>query len=433
MSTEEEKLRWEIQKLQREQTARAYLAEQNARKIVLPPVKPLNSFLDEPDSETPWIINGVFPERGSAVLAAKQKTGKSTMVGNLIRCLVDGQPFLGRYETNQLNMVVLFDVELSENMLRRWLRDQGIKHTERVRVVSLRGRLSSFNIMNPKIRELWAPYLDDADLVILDPLRPILDALGLNEHTEAGKFLEAFDELCGLAGDPARLVVHHAGHGEDRARGDSRILDWPDTNMVLSRSKDDDEGDGPRFFKANGRDVDIPKVELQFNPVTRHLTVTDKAEKHSMHLEKVVRLVVGKLDKLGACSKTRLVNDLAASSPHPRKDVRDALAEAAARGYVSVSNAKHGAHVYEVTDQGRQFASLPNLANSTRQGLAITLPVCRPLKGRQGGNLPGDLDDLPVQASSKCDHCGDSKGPGLDGQPCQDSDCPGIYTRKWTR
>lgn len=37
----------------------------------------------------------------------------------------------------------------------------------------------------------------------------------------------------------------------------------------------------------------------------------------------------------------------------------------------------------------------------------------------------------PLQPSSKCDQCADSRGPGLDGDPCKMSGCTGTYTRKW--
>lgn len=53
--------------------------------------------------------------------------------------------------------------------------------------------------------------------------------------------------------------------------------------------------------------------------------------------------------------------------------------------------------------------------------------------GGSGGSHRGSggAGDAPIQASAKCDACGDSKGPGLDGDPCKMSGCTGTYTRRW--
>ena len=106
-------------------------------------------------------------------------------------------------------------------MLDDWLNDQGIFNEDNVMVVPLRGHASKFNILNAEIRSRWAGLLTGAEYLIVDPLKPVLDGLGLDERSEAGKFLTAFDELLAEAGIPDAFINHHMGHAGERSRGDS--------------------------------------------------------------------------------------------------------------------------------------------------------------------------------------------------------------------
>jgi hypothetical protein len=134
--------------------------------------------------------------------------------------------------------VVLLDFEMDDDTIRQWLRDQQIQNVNGATVRPLRGKASSFDILDPQIRSEWAARLRGHDAAILDCLRPILDALGLSEDKDAGRFLNAFDELLSEAGMSEALVLHHMGHAGERGRGDSRIIGWPDaTWKMLARTQ----------------------------------------------------------------------------------------------------------------------------------------------------------------------------------------------------
>src|SRR5690625_4275118 len=210
------------------QAAREAVAAEQAATLTLPPSHDLATFLAEPDEPTAYRVNELLPTGGRAVLAAQHKAGKTTLMANLIRSLVDGDMFLGTYPVKTARRVVLLDNELDPRVLRRWLRDQNIVNTTAVTVIPLRGHLSTSNLLDEHTRTKWAEHIGRADLVIFDCLRPALDALGLDENRDAGRFLEAFDELTTHAGISEQVIVHHIGHGGERSRGDSRILDWPD-------------------------------------------------------------------------------------------------------------------------------------------------------------------------------------------------------------
>jgi hypothetical protein len=137
----------------------------------------------------------------------------------------------------------------------------------------MRGKASRFDITTSDVRAKWAADLKSfaAAVVVLDCLRPVLDALGLDENRDAGKFLVAFDALLDESGANEGAVVHHFGHGSERGRGDSRILDWPDATWNLLR-KDPDDPASERYFKANGRDVDVRESQLGYDEGNRKLT-----------------------------------------------------------------------------------------------------------------------------------------------------------------
>ncbi|WP_020109612.1 AAA family ATPase [Nocardia sp. 348MFTsu5.1] len=257
--------------------AKARLAHHDAALIEIPPPMSLTALLAEDDPPVRHRIAQVWPAGGARImLAAPEKAGKTTLLGNLVRSLADGDPFLGAFavEAGEQARMVLIDNEMSRDMTRRWLREQGIGNPGALLdVQTLRGRAGLFDLGNDRIRGRWARQLSDqgCNFLIFDCLRPVLDALGLKESTEAGMFLEPFDQLLIEAGIPDALIAHHMGHSSERARGDSRIVGWSDGNWKIVRL---DEGpNAPKFFTAMARDGEpVPEGELRFDPLTRRLT-----------------------------------------------------------------------------------------------------------------------------------------------------------------
>lgn len=323
----------------------------------IPPIRRLIDLLGEPDTDSQYRIDRLAPAQGRVLLSAQYKAGKSTLVGNLLRSLADGDPFLGRFPvTTQSHRALLIDNELSENIMRRWLRDQGIINTDCVDVVTLRGRIGAFNILNEGVRAEWAQRLRGADYLILDCLRPVLDALGLDENHDAGRFLVAFDALLADSGINEALVVHHMGHSGERARGDSRLQDWPDATWRLVREKD--EPDSPRYFTAYGRDVDIPEGYLQFDVDTRRLTYTDgtrqsrarKADEQEV-LDEIVEILVEQRIHGDVTGMSRN-GILSAAKKYGRsaRTIDPALALGLRQGILSCAAGRRNAHMYSLAN-----------------------------------------------------------------------------------
>lgn len=328
--------------------ARRRLDAEQQPPAVPPPVKSLTQLLAEPDDPVTYRIDRVLLKGGNTMLAAPFKAGKTSLVGNLTRCLVDGDPFLGMFPVNEpAKAVVIADIELSPNTSRRWLRDSQTRNTDAVAdVVSLRGAVSSFNLMDDDCRRFWSTRLRDlgCDYFILDCLRPVLDAIGLDENRDVGRFLVAFDRMLADAGVSDCLIVQHMGHNNERGRGDSRQLDWPDATWTVVRETD--KLDSPRYFSAFGRDVNVPEGRLEFNPANRHQTYRAGSRgeaKAERALPAVVTVLAGSEGMSG-----RAVEEAATAGGHKRDAIRTALKKAVEMELVSVENGAHNAKIHRI-------------------------------------------------------------------------------------
>jgi Bifunctional DNA primase/polymerase, N-terminal/AAA domain len=273
----------------RDAAQRRYLTMQ-AEQLPEPELTSLTDLLDEPDDDPTWRVDGLWPTGGNIILAAARKAGKTTMVGNLARSLVDGDAFLGVPGPAHVNgfdvtpvdgMVAILDLELDRRMLRRWLRDQNIGKRDQVMAESFRGRAHLLDVLDDKRRGKWAELLAGygVQVVILDPLGALLDAYGRDENsnTEVGPVLQALDALKAEAGVQELLLAHHMGHNGERSRGASKLRGWPDAEWFLVREKaaagEEPPPDAARFFLAEGRDVMVPEAQISYDPATRRLTV----------------------------------------------------------------------------------------------------------------------------------------------------------------
>ena len=261
----------------------------------------LHDFLDQPDEESQFRIEGMWPAQGRVLLAAAAKSGKTTLVAaNLLPSLVDGRPFLGKFACqNVTGKVVLLNMEVGENTIRRWLRESSITNKHKVVIANLRGKGSALSLNTEKGRERLIGFLkaQDAEVVILDPLAPVLASLGLDENSNAdiAQFFSWWSQVLAEAGVSDDIVVHHTGHAGQRSRGASRLLDEPDAVWTLTRETDEATGEFTplepiRYLSVYGRDVEMQPESLTFDAATRSLKLTGrgKAETRADAKEKAV-------------------------------------------------------------------------------------------------------------------------------------------------
>lgn len=341
---------YEKRQIRTRKAARDELATENA-----PPVPKSFSgaeFLAQEAAGTIYRLDGLLPAGGNGLLAAQYKAGKTTMRDNFIRTWCDHVPFLGTFAiTPAAGSLYVIDAELNADMARRWLTEQGVSHPERFEYHNLRGAASSFNILVPQVRRDWVTRLQDAGAAgfMLDCLGPVLAALGLDEKEggDVGRFLGAYDEMLAEAGITESLLVHHMGHQDERSRGASRLRDWPDAEWQLVRQSDSPAS--PRYLKAFGRDVAVTETRLQYDPLTRHLTVAGGTR--AQHKTATAKLALLEHLKTHPDRNVREIQeDL--TPDHTQKAVREAIKEAVQQGLVKVSAGPNRASLHALTTAG---------------------------------------------------------------------------------
>lgn len=352
----EERVGEELDRLRiRDQAWRRFQTEQHP-PAVLPEIRTLRERLADPAPDVEWRVEGWQPAGTRVMLAAQFKAGKTTLTGNLARCLVDGDWWLDQAPVTTVNggTVSIVDFEMSERQIDGWLADQKILHDDQVLIIPLRGVGTSFNIIDEATRTRWAQQLTGTEYLILDCLRPILDALGLDEHKDGGRFLTAFDALCAEAGIKDSLIVHHMGHTGERSRGDSRFRDWPDVEWRLVRETD--EPAGPRYISAYGRDVDINESQLSYDPLTRHLRVIG-GNRSNAAARRALDDILTLLEKSDEpISKRELAQLIAAETEHTQKAARAAVAIGIHSGEIHLEIVKTK-HLLTLSALTRQSAS----------------------------------------------------------------------------
>jgi hypothetical protein len=323
--------------------ARRLLAAEERAEVPTPEILTLRDRLARPRPIARFRIEGWQPRDSRVILTAQFKAGKTTAIGGLLRSLVDGDDWLGRDRVDRVDgTVALVDTEMSPSHLDDWLAAQRIQHDNRVLVIPMRGQSSALDLVDPQTRGEWARRLRAADVqyLVLDCLRPVLDALGLDEHGEAGRFLVAFDALLAEAGIPEACLVHHMGHNGERSRGDSRLRDWPDVEWRLVRQ--DDDPSSARYITAFGRDVDQPESQLTYDPQTRRLAIVGGSRRDTK-TEAALDAVLDVLAGTRAAMSVRAIQGALADSDHPRDTVRAAIRHGVSTGTITTESGARGA------------------------------------------------------------------------------------------
>jgi hypothetical protein len=362
----------ETVRLRARREAKRIVEAENVTEEPIPAPTFLDDLIEEDDEQDAWRMEGLWPAGGTVLFAAGAKAGKTTSVGNVIRCLVDGDRFLGVHVTDPVmsgQTVGVLDYEMPRNKVKQWLRDQGIKNRQSVVVWTERGRAHLFDPRDESCRAKWVNALMAAAVRVwlIDCLSPILSALGIDENnnTEVGAVLDGINAIAAAAGVFEVLLIHHMGHGAERSRGASRLVGWPDVNWRLMRQRDERDPnaepapDAPRFFAAYGRDVDVREGRLVYEPSTRHLTYVEggrKQDEATANLRKAMVEVRDHPGESGRQIETRLQ-----ALGVGRDPARAALKTAVDKGYILVESRGRNRTEHTITATGRMQIAATSL------------------------------------------------------------------------
>lgn len=251
--------------------------------------------MEEPLPPVDYTIKELHPTGGNALLRAGYKVGKSTILLNLMRSLVDGEPFLGRFPVESpRGNVAFWNYEVSRSQFREWLKAVGLKNQDNASVLNLRGEVLPLDV---KEMYEWAVNWvrnRNVSCLIVDPFSRAYSG-DENDNSAVGAWLDNLDEFKKDAGIDDLFLSAHFGRDQhqERARGAARLEDWPDALWLLTQQ------DGERYFSAIGRDVDVPEAKLYFEQDTKSLSIiggSRKDERRNKIIDEMV-MVLGSVDE----------------------------------------------------------------------------------------------------------------------------------------
>ncbi|HET9131834.1 MAG TPA: AAA family ATPase, partial [Terriglobia bacterium] len=128
----------------------------------------LGQALAEAPEQLDYMFGTVGTKDDNLLLAAKFKTGKTTMLGTFIKAILDGDRLLGEWEVadDVADMAVgIWNCEMTKQGFIDYLKKSGIQNGDRARLRNLRGVAVPFR-HNPLAREKTVEWLSDNGIQI---------------------------------------------------------------------------------------------------------------------------------------------------------------------------------------------------------------------------------------------------------------------------
>lgn len=316
-----------------ERAIRMLAEERSAAEQLELPDLTLRDFVLETDEPVQWRIDGLHAVGHNTTLTASYKSGKSTLMINLLRSLADGCTFLGNGVIQPSGRIAYWNLEVADQQMRDWGRKVGITNGDRIVVANLRGRRT--NLWSDAACESVVTWLkrNEIECWIVDPgarLLPGWPGSGNpeNDNGVIGELCDRMDRIKQEAGVEDLWIPLHTGRAGQHSRGATRWDDWVDAIWRLKIQ--DMAGIDMRLFSATGRDVDFPEVVLGYDKNTHREWAEESLEaaQTTAEAKTVVRALRGQVMGLNS-------TDLRASMVGIGTDRKTAAITAAAdRGWI---------------------------------------------------------------------------------------------------
>lgn len=292
-----------------------------------------------PDPPPPRIA-GVLPGRGGAVLIAQAGAGKTTMLANLARDLLEGTPFLGERPVRQVGgRIALLSYEMDAAELIDWCNSAGVDLTRLV-VLDLR------DVPNPLgdvfEREVLANALDalEVEIIMVDTFGRAFTGESQDSASDVTPWFAMLNEFTRTKVRAKEwIVAAHAGWTDGRGRGSSALHDAPDAVLIYKRDRDT-ETRTLRVDKFRGREP-MPEVAVTMDPETLRLSC-ETSPKPQTHATGVMAYVA----EHPGCS-TREVRE---NVPGNARSVGDALTSLVRQGLIQRSPGPRNAWLHTLSN-----------------------------------------------------------------------------------
>lgn len=294
-----------------------------------------------------FAVDGIAAIGQNITITGQYKAGKTLLGLNLVRSLVEGDPFLGEFKIGGTDggggggssRLGLWSLEMSMTDLDGYIDPLGISDDGGGRLAILSGRGYGINIMTDVGKQWainWLKQMGCAQWVVDSHARMCrMAGVDENDNGQVLGLLHRLDEIKEAAGiGELWLLVHtgraEAAEGKERARGATVIDDWADARWVLTRESE------TRFLAVEGRSVkDMTATSLGHDKDTGRLTLgsRDKYGARIDGLVSVVSMVVGEQPgTLNMRALRRVVRERAEGSAAAA--IAEAIEEAIETGFV---------------------------------------------------------------------------------------------------
>ncbi len=182
---------------------------------------------------TKYLVENLFTEGSFNLVSAEAKAGKSTFLRHLSRCIINGEPFLGR-ATQQGNVIYVCPDERNKTEL--------VKAFDRLGITT--GLYSyPYSVDKPKLAPClkdWMLELGNVRLIILDTLVKCVHMNDLNDYNAVVADLEEIQSLACDAGVTV-ICTHHlrktaGGSIAQNLMGSSGLASLSETTVELQNN-----------------------------------------------------------------------------------------------------------------------------------------------------------------------------------------------------
>ena len=209
--------------------------------------------------EVVWTVEGLMPEGGTSVFAAKPKVGKSTLSRQLVVAVAQGRPFLGRNVMQ--GGVIYVGLEDSPSRSYQHFVSLGMKEHDPILVYNA-WQMPGLTLVRSQLQSR-----PDIKLVVLDTLFKVCPVGSADDYAQVTKVFNGIHELCRQFNIHIS-VIHHMAKVQkddpfDGILGSTAILAAVDTAIVLQRDRQNERTICTR--QRDGRDLEQTKLAFDLN------------------------------------------------------------------------------------------------------------------------------------------------------------------------
>lgn len=241
--------------------------------------------LAKPSQPVQYVVEDLAPSRANVLLVAEAKAGKTTLVMNLVKAIVEEAKFLDRYKIDALpadSSVTYLNFELDKDMAENWLREMGVGQDDAP-------HRHPFYLDHWKGHTLPLPsdHVEDwlvglllqrgSSVLVIDPYGAVINH-DENSNDDTRAWTNAIDRIARRADLALVVIAAHSGSsssagGDLRVRGAYRLEDWMSVKWTYTHSGDVNEAppDNLRYLTARGRDVAVPQFTIDYDAPQRRL------------------------------------------------------------------------------------------------------------------------------------------------------------------